>query len=345
MKIRDTMKKYSLASSILLMCCASSLHAQSNVQIFGIIDTFMQYTNTGKGYTPTLDSSGLYGSRWGVKGGEDLGDGLRTDFMLEQGFKADTGQAADPTRIFSRQSWIALSSKLGQVRIGRQNSLMFINESKIDPFYGATMASGLNNFSTYTVRTDKTISYFSPQIGNFLYQTYYGFGDTGGAKSANGNFQAAINYDTEKLHLAGAYQAVRNALNTDTQKVLFAGGNYAFDGFKTFLGYHHAISKLANINKDVLQLAFQFVVTPVSTVSVSYAYVEDHTPLRNNASEVGLMYLYNLSKRTQLYSTLSYLKNTNTGTYTLGGAAVAGLALASPGASARGMQLGIAHFF
>jgi predicted porin len=102
---------------------------------------------------------------------------------------------------------------------------------------------------------------------------------------------------------------------------------------------------LVNINKDVLELSFQFPVTPVSNVSVSYAYLKDHTALRNNASEIGLMYLYNLSKRTQLYSTLSYLKNTNTGTYTLGGAAVAGLPLVSPGTSARGMQLGIAHFF
>lgn len=342
------MFKPTLAGLVLIStACATQAQtqAQSNVQLYGIIDTFTQYTNSGKGYTAAVDSSGLFGTRWGVKGSEDLGEQRKLDFVLEQGFRADSGAAADPNRVFSRQSWIGLGSPLGQIRIGRQNALMFLNEGRLDAFFGASMASGLNNFSTFTVRTDKTIAYFSPKVGPLQGQLYYGLGTGGSAKSPNGNYQGALNYDEQRLHLAAVYQAVRNAADTETQKVLYAGGSYDFDAATTYLVYHHASAPVSAIDKDVLSLSTRIHVSPVSDVSLGYTYLRDRSARHNNASQLGAMYMLYLSKRTQLYTTLSYLNNSNTGSYTLGGAAVAGLPVAFPGASVRGVQAGIVHYF
>lgn len=338
------MKKFAFAF-LAALCASSPAGAQSAVQVFGVIDTFSQYTNTGGGYNSALDSSGLYGTRWGVKGGEDLGGGLKSEFTLEQGFRSDTGAAADATRAFSRQSWVALGNAAGQIRIGRQNALMFLNEGRLDAFVGASMASGLNNFSTYSVRTDRTVAYFSPDIGPLRFQLYYGFGSAGGAKSANGSYSGAVNYDRQRLHMALVYQGVRNALDTDTQKALYAGGSYDFDGVTLYAVYHRAVSQLAQIDKDVLSLSARVPLSPLSELSLGYSYLKDDSGRRSNASQLGAMYRYYLSKRTHLYGTLSYLRNANIATYTLNGAAVAGLPVAYPGAPVRGLQLGIVHFF
>jgi predicted porin len=337
-------KKY-LMSGIAFMSMASAAYAQSNVAIFGNIDTFTQYTNTGNGYTTAMDSSGLYGTRWGVKGSEELGGGAKIDFILEQGFKGDTGAAADPTRVFSRQSWLGISNGMGQVRIGRQNALMFLNEGRLDAFFGASMASGLNNFSTYSVRTDKTVSYFSPKLGAIQFQVYYGLGTTGGHRGPNGSYSVAVNYDAKRLHLVLVQQAVRNPLGTDTQKALYGGGSYDFMPLTAYVAYHKAKSPLAGIDKDVLSLSTKFHLTPVSDFSLGYSYLKDQTAKHNEAQQIGVMYLYYLSKRSQIYTTVSYLKNTGLGQYVLGGAAVAGIPLAFPGASPRGAQLGLVHFF
>lgn len=337
--------KKSFFSGIALLAVASGACAQSQVTIYGNIDTFTQYTNTGNGYTAAIDSSGLVGTRWGVKGSEDLGDGRKLDFVLEQGFKSDSGAAADPARAFSRQSWIGLSNGLGQVRIGRQNALMFINEGRLDAFYGASMASGLNNFSTYTVRTDKTVSYFSPRIAAMQFQLYYGLGTGGGHRAPNGSYSGAVNYDTKRVHLTLVRQAVRNTLGNDTQTSLYAGASVDFVPLTAYLGYHKARSTLAGIDKDVLSLSTRFHLTPRTDFSLGYALLHDQTAKQDDAWQIGAMLHYHLSKRTQLYTTVSYLKNTGNAMYVLGGAAVAGMPLAHPGASPRGVQMGVLHYF
>lgn len=338
------MTMHSLAG-LAMLCAVTAASAQSSVQVFGVIDTFAQYTNTGNGYDSAIDSSGLYGTRWGVKGSEDLGHGWNTEFVLEQGFKSDSGAAADPTRVFSRQSWVGIGGAAGQIRLGRQNALMFLNEGRLDAFFGASMASGLNNFSTYAVRTDRTVAYFSPALGPVRFQLYYGYGSNGGAKTANGSYSGAINYDDKKLHLALVYQAVRNGLDTDTQQALYAGGSYEFERFTVYAAYHHAKSTPALIDKDVLSLSTRIHLTAKADLGLGYTRLRDDSARHSDASQLGAMFLYYLSKRTQLYATASYLKNRNVGNYTLNGAAVAGLPLASPGAAARGVQIGIVHFF
>src|SRR3546814_19810064 len=90
-------------------------HAETSVTLYGIIDEGVGYTHTSgsdvfntkgtvKGTNYGLKSGTDYGSRWGLKGVEDLGDGLNVVFQLESGFDENTGESAQGGRLFGRQA-------------------------------------------------------------------------------------------------------------------------------------------------------------------------------------------------------------------------------------------------
>ncbi|ALE56616.1 hypothetical protein AC233_10790 [Burkholderia sp. HB1] len=321
--------------------------AQSAVTIYGVLDEFAEYSDTGAHSTARLASSGLYGSRWGLKGSEDLGGGLKANFVLESGINPNTGTFADSTRAFNRQAWVSLSqTNVGELRLGRQTSPMFFTEGQIDAFVGASIASGLNNFSTYTVRTDNTVAYLSPNFGGVTAEVYYGFGTTGnGLAGANASYQAALRYINGPLYLATIYEAVKNATNTDILRSTYTGGHYSFNSFIAYLAFHTAKLGSQQIDRQVVSASVKWLASPFTSLSLGYTYARDRSGLGNNAQDVGVLYQYALSKRTTLYAAASFLDNKEKANYTLAGAAVAGIPLSSPGENARGVQLGIVHFF
>ena len=115
-----------------LLCCAAlgtfstGTRAQSRVTLYGLIDEGIVFqSNTGGasgGKKIFLDStSGLTGSRWGMKGDEDLGGGLHTIFTLESGINLNNGAFAQGGTAFGRQIFVGLNSdQLGSLTFGRQ---------------------------------------------------------------------------------------------------------------------------------------------------------------------------------------------------------------------------------
>jgi predicted porin len=99
------------------------------------------------------------------------------------------------------------------------------------------------------------------------------------------------------------------------------------------------------VNDDVYGLSAKYQVTPAGSVSVGYTVLQDESSQHNDANQASLMCEYDLSRRTDLYATVSFLKNRNQASYTLAGSANPGLPLAYPGADARGVQVGIGHRF
>lgn len=92
-------------------------------------------------------------------------------------------------------------------------------------------------------------------------------------------------------------------------------------------------------------LSAKYQLNPASYVSFGYAILRDQTSQPNNADQLGLMVEYDVSKRTNVYGALSFLRNRNQAEYTLAGAANPGLPRAYPGADARGVQVGVVHRF
>lgn len=113
------MKKSLFALSVLGVFTGAT-HAQSSVTLFGLIDEGLNYTNNAGGHSlHAMWSGDAQGPRWGLKGTEDLGDGLSTVFQLENGFSVNNGK---PGQEFGRQAFVGLSSAtLGTLTLGRQN--------------------------------------------------------------------------------------------------------------------------------------------------------------------------------------------------------------------------------
>lgn len=322
--------------------CAS---AQDGVTMYGLIDEFAQYVNTGNGYTAALGSSGQWASRIGFKGSEDIGGGNQIRFVLENGFNPTDGTLAQSGSMFNRQSWIGLAGDWGQVRAGRQNSPVFIDQSGQDAFAGVTQASGMDNLTTFAFRTSNTLSYMTPEIYGFQAGAYVGFGDAGGTRSAGSSQQFDVTYEHGPLAAFVAGQWIRNATNTTTDHSVLAGASYTIGSTTLYGGYSNSKWDDLGIDSRVYGLSAKYQLNPLSYVSAGYAILRDETAQNNNADQFGLMYEYDVSKRTNVYAALSFLRNRNQAQYTLAGAANAGLPLAYAGADARGVQPGVVHRF
>ena len=171
-----------------------------------------------------------------------MGDGLRANFALEQGINPDTGTQADAARQFNRMAWVGLaSSTLGEVRLGRQTSPMFFTEGQIDAFFGASIASGLNNLSLYAVRQDKVLSYLSPTVlGGLSTELYYARPTTGAGLTGK-SFQAALRYSAGPVYLAAVHQKVdTTAAGTSALEATYLGGHYTQGTFTYYIALHQA---------------------------------------------------------------------------------------------------------
>lgn len=324
-----------------------SAHAQSSVTLYGVIDTSIELTNAGRGTTLRMDSGADTGSRYGLRGVEDIGGGTHINFQLENGFYSNSGAAFDTTREFSRQAWIGVSNEAwGEIKVGRQHSPVYIPVvGRFDSFNDATLASALNNFQTITVRNDNAISYWTPDIKGITAQVMVGLRSTD-THPTNGinNVHVAVEYLSGPISLATAYQQTANANGTSQLKNIYVGGSYAISKFRIYGVFYHGRQTDESMNKDVASTSFEYTISPSQIASIGYGQVWDHTAARHNADNIGLMYKCILSKRTTLYADASYLFNHGSSAYTLNGAALAGIAV-TPGFNPRGVQFGILHYF
>src|ERR1700744_4378014 len=121
------MKKQLLTVSV-LATFGGAAHAQSSVTLYGILDAGITYANnvatpTGHGSTVKYGDGVAQGSRWGMKGVEDLGGGLRAIFVLESGFSTGDGTSSQGGALFGRQAYVGLSKDgIGSLTFGRQYS-------------------------------------------------------------------------------------------------------------------------------------------------------------------------------------------------------------------------------
>lgn len=127
------MKKNLVAMAVMAVAGAASAQAT----LYGVIDAGLQYSDVGGTTKTKMNSGQMNGSRFGLKGSEDLGGGLSAVFQLENGFGIDNatlGQSlATPTinagavvgdtsvgRIFGRQAYVGVEGAFGRLTLGRQ---------------------------------------------------------------------------------------------------------------------------------------------------------------------------------------------------------------------------------
>ncbi len=233
------MKKH-LFSLAALTAFAVPAFAQSSVTLYGLIDEGLDYTNNVRGgHVYELASGYAQGSRWGLKGSEDLGGGLTALFQLENGFNASNGGLNQGGRMFGRQAYVGLSSNFGTVTLGRQY------DSVVD-YLAQTTANGnwagylfshpLDNDNTdNSFRVNNTIKYASPDYAGFQFGGTYSFSNDPGFAN-NRQYSVGGQYTNGGLLVAGAYLQANNPGVTTGGAIATNDANFVSSRLRVFGG-------------------------------------------------------------------------------------------------------------
>ncbi len=215
------MKKTLAAVAVLGAFAGSALAA--DVQLYGIVDTGFQYLNADSDVTGSdsvnkfsMESGMQSGSRFGLKGTEDLGNGVTVGFILESQFSSDTGALADEDHFFRRESSLFLEGGFGKVAFGRMGSINGGVSSWAK--YGVMSAFGTSwgNFSAQAGNWavggglwDNMIAYETPSFAGFKVFAQYGMGNTLSDKYVNAAGETVeTSWGTENESSSDRYYAI-----------------------------------------------------------------------------------------------------------------------------------------
>lgn len=347
------MKKSLLALAV-LGAFAGAASAQSSVTIYGVVDASVSsIDNGGAGRTVGLDSGNNAASRIGFKGVEDLGNGLKAEFVLENGFNVDDGtQAGDPgSGGFSRLAYIGLNGGFGTVRLGRQNSQIKEAVTQFDVFGSSGIMNGVDylNGGNVPERVSNQITWNSLNYGGFSGRVGYRFGEVEDDTSANNGFGVQVGYANGPLNVQFGYDkqnttaldadglVIPGGADNDTKNAIL-GATYDFGAFKLHGAYgQQKIDALDTKIKSGMIGASM----PLGAGKIRAEYIknsDDRDDFDNNVFALG--YTYAMSKRTTLYAT--YVRTDNDDLSTMG---VGGAGEGTAGENSNGIAIGIQHNF
>lgn len=306
----NSLNKIGLLLAAPACLCGWSAQAQSNVTLYGMVDTALVATGGPKGNHLKLESGVSNGSRIGFRGNEALGDGLSAIFTLESGILADTGAADQGGILFGRQAFVGLSSSTaGTLTAGRQYTLMFDTLTDVDPFtnnYGGASGQLMSGEKAGT-RQNNTVQYASPVKAGFSGQAAYGFGEQPGSAAKARQFDYSVRYENGPLLLRGTVNRADNATATAhvTNTLLIA--RYRFEAATVSYGIGDNRGPGTIASRDMIAA----VTVPLGrhAVSTTLVHKSDRANTSLGANQIAAAYTYALSTRTNLYVAYSRLSN------------------------------------
>jgi predicted porin len=378
------MKRIALSTlSLALLGASAAAHAQSSVTLYGVLDDSIQYVhnaNTSNHDFVGMFAGNLQGNRWGMKGTEDLGGGLKAVFQLESGFSVNNGAMGSyngQNKLFGRQAFVGLSSDLGTVTIGRQYDPVvdLVQPVTADNYWGSTFTtpSDVDN-NDNSSRTSNAIKYTSNTYSGFQFAAMYAFGGvagstgsgqtwSGAATYANGPFSVAAGYirmnNADSLAgraggWAGTSDGTFNSINTPYQTaksigIASIGAQYVVGPVTAGLRYSNAQYKadaLSSFNStERYNVGAGFVnyqLTPAALLGLGYTYTHaSGNGPSASYNQISLGSDYNLSKRTDVYLVGAWQKASGTGAR----ASVADYDYLSNSPSQEIVSVGIRHKF
>lgn len=185
-----------LAASLLIPLADSALASQ--VTLYGLLDYGIRYRHssvpfTGKTTsTVSMVSGERNGSRWGLKGTEELGSGTKIGFMLESGFDDTTGQSLQGGRLFGRGAFIYLDTPYGSIKGGRMGGFNSPNDSYLNlarlasPWGGGTIG-GAHAALYYNSYEDNVLEVKTPDLKGLTLYGHYSFNTNGDEATKNRN--------------------------------------------------------------------------------------------------------------------------------------------------------------
>ncbi|MBN3785974.1 porin [Burkholderia sp. Ac-20353] len=360
MPVRSKISGIALLTAV-LGSTALQAHAQSNVTLYGIVDSGFLYTSKtldttsgqNAGHQFSLISGGMTPSLFGVKGTEDLGGGVKAIFTLESGIDLSQGNFTDSNgNFFGRHAWIGIQSDLGTIKAGLQFSPFVLSLISTDPrsvsFFGSQVPLYVGNVLVTGIFNANAISYASPTIAGFQGNAMLALGGVAGNFQAGRQYSASLNYTYGPILVSAAMYS-GNAGGTAAatpvpSTVAFSGrtisARYTFNDLIVnvlFVNYKVAGSFDSRVYGGGLSYRF----TPTIYADAGVWYTSDGNDTRNHSILAATGLTYSLSKATLLYGQFGFVNNhgkMNTGLSTNG-------ALYGASGSTFGTVVGIRHLF
>lgn len=308
------MKKSLIALAV--MAASGAAMAQSNVTLYGIVDLWVGKVNVKDGAgnkvanpdpkgltynTIVMKSGGVSGSRWGLKGSEDLGGGLKAIFNIESGFNADDGTGNSGP---NRQTYVGLQSGFGTLTMGNVYSAMDDVLGASNSGFDSDLSASQNVLAvpaTYNDKPKNAFKYVSPSFGGFSGGFTYSLDETTGSKENQTDF--SLSYAAGPIAANFAYEiqgdAGSSAPGADV-KLTALNGSYDLGVAKLLASYGQA--KDGSAKSTDFQFGADVPLSSALTLSAGYAQSKDNAAAGDEKrTGFGVAAAYGLSKRTTAY--------------------------------------------
>lgn len=351
------MKKSFVALAVLSTFGVTAL-AQSSVTLYGAMDAGVARVKNGSAGSKTLLQSGAVNtSRFGLRGVEDLGGGLKAGFNLESGLNPDDGTAggptAAPTALFNRRSTVSLFGGWGELRIGHDYNPSSRNTYLFEPYIGTSFGSILaftfaNNAALGSgvrtvLRTSNAVAYFTPKdLGGF-----YGEAQVAPSEGVAGNKYtgARLGYRAGAFDVSAAFGTTKTATSDDFEQSNL-GVSYIFS-FAKVMGLYN-VHKFGALQQKTTAVSIS---VPVGAGEIRALYGINNRSggaagsgfaNADDSKQMSVGYVHNLSKRTSLYGIFGRITNDGAAKVTVDYSSPAAM---RGGESSSGYQVGIVHRF
>ncbi|AMG90509.1 MULTISPECIES: porin [Bordetella] len=310
-------------------------HAETSVTLYGIADVSVRYLSTGNdngNSRVSMENGAISNSRWGLRGVEDLGDGMKAFFRLESGFNVQNGERSDPDSFFNRHAYVGLDGgEIGAISLGRQDTPLFtILADSYDPLtVGNYAQNSWLPVAMSRARSSNSVRYRNDKLAGFDVILSYAFSDSFEDHKLGEQYGGTLSYTTGPFSIGGGYMLTHSASNSDyQQRVWNLNASYKFETAKVFIGYFNGRDETGFVNavmgntslpdnglerKDngyfagvTWQATPRWALTGAAYYDTSKNLVEEGDKGKRYAL-VGVAE-YALSKRTQVYGTIDYNK-------------------------------------
>ncbi len=338
------MNKQSLALAVLASTAAAAVAQSPNVTIYGRVNTSIEsQKTTGQDRTTVLQNNS---SRWGLKGDEDLGGGLKAFLFLESGFASDTGRLSNDSGIFNRESFAGISGGFGAIRAGRITSPVYFATADYVSMHNhdtGTSSDFLFGFAATGGNNNNSITYKTPSLGFGDIEVAHSFAASGSEQPGSKNLrntQIAYNYVGGPLHIGAGYARMEDKRGATTTKddtvvirALYEMGAFTVGGYYERSKLNFAGDRRSRNN---FRLAGMYAMG-TSEFHLNFGVADEFSGTNDTgAKQFTVGYNYNLSKRTKLYAFYTQVDEDSNGTYYLG---------ATPGAKFSSLAAGFRHNF
>ncbi|WP_071333826.1 porin [Burkholderia contaminans] len=306
--------KLRIAAAVAMAILSAPVFAQSSVTLYGLIDEGIDYTNNvGGKHVYELQSGFVQGSRWGLRGTEDLGGGLSAIFKIESGFNVNNGKLGQGGLGFGRQAYVGLANdRYGTLTFGRQYDSVvdYLAQTTANGNWAGYMFSHPydNDNTDNTFRVNNTVKYASPEIAGFQFGGTYSFSN--GTEFANNRqYSVGAQYTNGGLLVAAAYLQADNPSATSSGAInnggdenflakrlrVFGGGiNYTFGpataGFAYTNSYLNqpqsttyisgsilpAVGTLNSLRFQNFEVNFKYQFTPALYAGAAYTFTTEN---------------------------------------------------------------------